>query len=137
MTPVHCRVRHNPPEAYGDCLRACIASVLDMEPEQVPHFMDGNPDAGAMMAQLIQWLGERGLAPFTVMLPGEPLDAILEHMGSLNPASTYLLFGGTGDGDHVVVCQGGRIVWNPAWYGGHLVQPASGDIWQVMVLGRV
>ncbi len=35
------RVPHNPPHSYGDCFRACIASILEMD---VPHFLDGNED---------------------------------------------------------------------------------------------
>jgi hypothetical protein len=43
----------------GDCLRACLASVLDMRPDAVPHYMD-RPD---WRERLSSWLEEeKGLA---------------------------------------------------------------------------
>ncbi len=40
MTPLTQRYLHNPPETYGDCYRACIASLLDLGLDDVPHFYD-------------------------------------------------------------------------------------------------
>lgn len=133
----HCRVRHEPPNSYGDCLRACVASVLDLSWEDVPHFVQDNPSPHTAIARLRHWLTAHNLAPFTMQLPGEPLDEVLSYMGQMNPSSVYLLFGGTDDGDHVVVCKGGRIEWNPSWTKDRLVGPGTGDVWQVMVMGRV
>lgn len=74
---------------------------------------------------------------FVTNLPPEPLDVILTFMGELNPDSVYLLFGSTDSGgDHVVVCEGGRVLHNPAWYGCSLVGPSSHGYWQVLVIAR-
>jgi hypothetical protein len=36
-----------------------------------------------------------------------------------------------------VVCRGGEIVHNPAWYGCRIVGPASVGHWQIVVLVRL
>jgi len=134
----HCRVKHDPPHTYGDCLRACVASVMELDYTQVSHFMHDNPEPSVAMQRLRDWLAPFGEAPFIMHLPGEPLELILDHMAQLNPTSVYLLFGGTrGGGGHVVVCKGGKIEWNPSWTDEPLIGPGAGDVWQVMVLGRV
>lgn len=40
MTPVTQSHLHAPPESYGSCWRACLASVLDLPERAVPHFVD-------------------------------------------------------------------------------------------------
>ncbi len=140
MTPTHCRVRHDPANnSYGDCLRACVATILDMMPELIPHFAADGVTGDEAMQIMRYWMKPKGLAPFIIGYPGEIERAdLLEMMRTVNPASSYILFGGTaGGGDHCVVCQGGEIVHNPAWYGGEIVGPLSTGDWQVLVIGRV
>lgn len=138
MTPQHCRVKHEPPLTYGDCLRACVATVMDKQPEHVPHFADDGASGDVAMARLRDWLASEELAPFITAYPGDiALADLLDMMRTMNPASVYILFGGTGSGDHCVVCQGGEVVHNPAWYGSSLVGPCSQGWWQVLVMGRV
>ena len=36
MIPIPMRVPHNPPHSYGDCFRACIASILEMDVPPLP-----------------------------------------------------------------------------------------------------
>jgi hypothetical protein len=44
MMPVEMIVDHCPEEGrYGDCFRACVASLMELPAEAVPHFCDGNP----------------------------------------------------------------------------------------------
>jgi hypothetical protein len=70
MTPVDQLVLHDPtvPEQLGDCLRACIASLLDLPADQVPHFVqDGYyagdlDDDGDQWYRLLRgWLRDRGM----------------------------------------------------------------------------
>lgn len=139
MQPTHCRVPHDPPHSYGDCLRACIATIMDREPRCVPHFADNGVSGDEAMAAMRSWLITLGYAPFLAAWPGDiPLADLLDMMRILNPGSTYVLFGGTvGGADHCVVCQGGQVVHNPAWYGATVVGPLSNGTWQVLVVGRV
>ena len=42
-----------------DCLRACVASVLDLHPGEVPHFVaESGLDS---WSAVLSWLGERGM----------------------------------------------------------------------------
>lgn len=138
MTPTHCRVKHDPANGtYGDCLRACVATILDRPPETVPHFADAGVGSEEAYQAMRDWMGPQGLAPFIIAYPGDIERAdLLEMMRLLNPASAYILFGNTGSGDHCVVCVGGQIVHNPAWYGGTITGPLSNGTWQVLVVGR-
>lgn len=139
MQPVHCQVKHDPPNSYGDCLRACIATVLDMDPQEVPHFADGGASGDEAMWWLRGWAKTHGLAPFITAFPGDVSMAdLLEMQRTVNPDSVYVLFGGTsGGGDHCVVCKGGEVVHNPAWYHSSLVGPLSNGTWQILVMGRL
>ena len=46
MIPVFQKIKHDPDSGkYGDCMRACIASLLELKIEDVPHFFEnGNAD---------------------------------------------------------------------------------------------
>jgi hypothetical protein len=138
MTPAHCITKHNPPHSYGDCLRACVATILDLPTDYLPNFVDVGVDADGAFTHMRLWLSSMNLAPFITAYPGEHAMAdLLEMQGALNPTSIYVLFGSVSGGDHCVVCEGGSIVHNPAWHGCDLIGPMSNGTWQLLVLGRV
>ena len=48
----------------GDCWRCCIASILELDADQVPNFVEGdvNPKFGDdSVDRAMRWLGERGI----------------------------------------------------------------------------
>lgn len=139
MTPVTCRVKHDPENGtYGDCMRACIATLLDLDAEAVPHFFhDGKDEEGGK--RLTEWLAGQGYYPFRELGPRDmTLEDVLHYQSAVNPHAHYILYGSTGSGGtHVVVCKGGAVVHNPAWYGSHIVGPPVGLDWQIMVLARL
>lgn len=162
MTPAMCRTKHNPPHSYGDCLRACIATILDLDTDFVPHFADKGVDATETLVHVRRWLGQRGLTVATLAMPGKPgpkekcpscstvfrsegydVHEVLEWMGQMNPGVTWLLFGDTGttgDGLHVNVCQGGSVVHDPAWIPSSIKHPFVQDgeaVWQIWLVVRV
>lgn len=139
VTPAMCQVRHDPPHSYGDCIRACIATVMDTPCEQVPHFADLGASPDEALASVRRWLGLRGFTVASFGFPGsEPISDVMDYMGQANPGVTYLLFGQMrGGGDHVVVCQGGEMVHNPAWVPGRLHTPTTAGHWQIWVVVRV
>lgn len=57
----------------SDCLRACIASIFELEVHQVPEFgasAGGTEEAGlAQDSQLRKWLADRGLSLLHVVNP--------------------------------------------------------------------
>ena len=60
MKPVDQQVLHDPDNGkYGDCMRACIASLLELPAEEVPHFFKtGNDnDFDDKLDQYLRWQG--------------------------------------------------------------------------------
>ena len=140
MIPVNCITKHDPAAGtYGDCLRACVATVLGLPAEQVLHFIHDDCGAEECNRRLVDYLAFYGLAPFWVHFDGDtPLVDLLSLQGLQNPQSVYLLFGRTeSETDHVVVCRGGEIAHDPAWYRSRMIGPGSHGHWSVVVLGRI
>lgn len=129
MTPVMCHSAHRPPERYGDCLRACVASILELDAREVPHFFErGDEAAGNEL--LHTWLSTHGYYPFVAQLPGS-LSDVFDFM---RPNGHYILMGRTDDGPHAVVCCGGAEVHNPHWFGSPLVGPLDNGFWTVLII---
>jgi hypothetical protein len=136
MTPVFCRVKHDPKNGtYGDCLRASVASLLDIEPpELVPHFADGGASAELTHERLRTWALSQGLVPFIIAYAGEyPLEDVLQAMENSNPGIAYLLFGRTSENPHVVCCGKGKVIHDSAWVKSPIVAPTIDGYWVVMI----
>ena len=125
MTPDICLVKHDPPSSYGDCVRACVASMLDKRTADVPHFAHDGPDGDTLRKRLSDWLDA---APCWIGLPGS-LDEVQEFMRVVNPGVWYMLI----SADHAVICRNGTVQHDPAWVRVALVPPADG-VWYLMVL---
>lgn len=106
MKPRFCEVPHNPPFSYGDCIRACIATMIDRD--DVPHVFDVRPVRLSWIT-LRKYLKQHGkfIALFAID------HGYGEFMGAENDGVPYLLLGGTEQGDHAVVCVNGEVVHNP------------------------
>lgn len=67
MKPQEMEFLHDPENGVlGDCLRACVASVLEMDRAQVPHFValgvgDTDDEGMEWWDELSDWLNEQGL----------------------------------------------------------------------------
>jgi hypothetical protein len=57
------------PGVRGDCFRACVASVLELAIEDVPHFVAMNDWWG----ELQKWLSPSGMSAFQLRLPPDEL----------------------------------------------------------------
>lgn len=136
MIPSQCMVKHDPPNSYGDCLRACVASLLELGTCDVPHFLHDGCSGAVAQQRMTDWLLERKLQPFFIHLDGSSmtLAELLHHMETSNPNAHYMLFGSTRDGGHVVIARGGEIVHNPAWDGARIVGPQPDGFWSICVL---
>lgn len=137
MKPVHCRVLHDPENGkYGDCLRACIASLLELDADDVPHFHHDDPGGEEANRRMYEFLEGRGYVPFWSFFDGgASLDEILNAMQVHNFDVYYLLYHKTmSEMDHVVICKGGVVDFNPAWYPTTVAGPNSSGAWGVMVI---
>lgn len=129
MIPEICMVKNDPPNSYGDCLRACIASLMELPSHDVPHFVRDGCEPEVTYQRVRDWLTHYNLVPmFSGYAASETPDDVLRFMGETNPGVSYILF----SADHAVVCCGNQIVHDPAWVRTRLVPPT--DMWITMVL---
>ncbi len=93
------------PYLPGNCLSACVASILDMPTESVPLFVKKtDPCDGIWAERLDKWLAEDGLG--ALILPASVVLA--------PPEGFYILYGLSVKGnEHAVVGKAGRIVHDP------------------------
>ncbi len=63
MTPQHQEIVGQP--GRGDCVRACVATLLNLPIASVPNFIEGR-GAHQWYRYLVEWLKERGIAPVVV-----------------------------------------------------------------------
>jgi len=140
MKPQKCLVSHKPAQGfYGDCLRACVASILNLEPLTVPHFFQDGCGAVEGEKRLTDFLRSQGLGDFRVYYGAEhSLDEVLSMMEQTAPKELfYMLYCATGQGDHVVICKGNKVEHDPAWYINRNYQPTSAGYWIVSVFVRL
>lgn len=118
---------HKPEEGiFGDCFRTCLAVLLGVDAEEVPHFLK----TGKFEDQLyIEWLNANDLHLLRVTFPGEyKLEQILITGSVMSGDMPYLLSGFSRSGcNHVVVCQGIEIVCDPSLTDAGIVGPMQND----------
>lgn len=70
MIPVDMTTKHEPPDSIGDCFPCCIASILELPREAVPHVYEGDgylDETGRVgMKRLRDWLRPMGYFYFEV-----------------------------------------------------------------------
>ena len=112
MTPVDMLELHDPDNGgVGDCLRAVVASLLDLPAEDVPHFVRLGIEAGDdeewspnWYYIMIDFLSERG---YNVVTVGNPKS------GEYIPEA-HIACGPSPRGvNHVVVAEGDRVIHDP------------------------
>lgn len=124
-------VMHNPPETYGDCFRACLATLLGYsEINDVPHFMDANlyPKMDDTWKALDEFLTTHGLFRFTFAYRSDDLDQVLKAMKVWNQDQLYMLCGESPRGfDHEVIALNDAIWHDPHPDGGGIVKPSTAE----------
>lgn len=137
MIPIICAVKHDPPNTYGDCVRACVAALMHRESEDVPHFFhDG--DGEASFDRMRIWLAEHGRIPAYFPYSQEnTLQDVLRGVVEVYGGVEFMLFCQSRDGDHCVIGQNGEIIHDPAWYKTAIVGPHSSGVWIVIILAKV
>lgn len=102
MKPVDMASTHDPPDSYGDCFRACVASVLTVPGAAVPHFLaDGGE--GGWWSDFVQWCADRGLEPYE------------QSAARFMPPGFYIGTGKSprGDWNHAVVLRDRELAHDP------------------------
>lgn len=140
----------------GDCYRTCLAMVLDMDRDEVPHFCEHvppgtQPDDPAHIASdewERGWLAERGLTKVVVPHGGD-IDVwqLAKQYHTLSPGAAVILqtalYGRVGVSDHVVVLHNGRLYdpldlsWvEPLGCGMVRYQPSTHGLYWVTILAQ-
>lgn len=122
-------IQHDPDNGkHGDCHRTCWAVIFDLNPEDVPHFCDG--DVIDWKAEERAWLASRGLAPVTIGYNNAGLDLILTTLAYASPGVPCILGGKSSLGcNHSVVVLDGEIFCDPS--GNGIVGPMSDGFWWI------
>lgn len=110
----------------GDCFQACLATMLGRTLNQVPNFLEGLSNGGVISDSVLQlmatWLKGAGCGGFVEFGFNMPMQAVMDQIALQFPTSYYMLTGCTDDYRvHSVVCNGNRIVHDPATLPGHSV----------------
>jgi len=103
MKPVKQEFLHRPDIGQqGDCLRACLASVLELPIASVPHFAQETVGSADFWNAVYDWLDERGLN----WKHTDYHDLV---------AGRFYIVGGPSprDGHHAVISDGLSIVFDP------------------------
>ena len=93
---------HNPPKENGNCLSAVIASILEININQVPHFEDMNNDV--WYENLNNWMKSIGLQ-LIELDPLSPLPKGFSIVTGVSPRNKNIL--------HAVVFKDGKLVHDP------------------------
>src|SRR5262245_38299305 len=140
MRPYKQKFIHEPPKRWGDCHRAALCSILEVDPQEVPHFGDGGPDGDEFTRRVRAWLERFCLVPVTVLYQGDHptqpvqnLDDVLASASHYAPPGMHFLLGGTSRTGvaHTVVCQDGRIVHDPSQTDSGIVGPLDTGYYEV------
>jgi hypothetical protein len=107
VTPVDQEFLHQPEQGqHGDCMRACLASLLDLPLQSVPHFAqlaaDGQGDFWTMVAEFCRSHGFSFVTMAGSFVWAE--DEIYHIIGGPSPR---------GNGHHAVVGRNGNIHFDP------------------------
>lgn len=116
---------------YGDCHRTAIACLMDLEPEEVPHFGTDFEDAEKFNQRVDEYLASQFLAQISVVYDCD-LEIILKHMATLNPNAYYLLSGTSKTGvNHTVCALGGEIIWDPSTTDAGIIGPCDDGLYWI------
>ena len=112
MIPIDQKYLHDPiNNSIGDCHRACIASVLELSIDDVPHFGLLSSREGRIVE--LQFLAKYGYTIYSIYGDG----AMGNHPEMLNDDNEYYFAIGPSPRDktisHQVVCHKGEIVHDP------------------------
>jgi hypothetical protein len=116
VIPIQQEVSGHDPERgfFGDCLRAALASLLELPLSDVPHFAAQTwPDTAKFQKNVGEWLATRGF----VLIPTTWFDFKLNHFASTGDCY-HLILGMCDDGfgglvGHAVVGLNGVVVHDP------------------------
>lgn len=132
MTPRKQTFIHRPEAGvFGDCARTCLAALLEVPNEEVPHFLWDNPSGDVFNLRVDIWLALQGLTRVIFTFPKEAtFDDLMHYLAHMNPDVYVSLVGQSSLGcNHIVLTLNGKIVMDPS--GNGIVGPADDGFWYI------
>lgn len=130
------KYRHRPEEGtIGDCFPTCLASLLEIPRDDVPHFFeDWEGDPVPQWDHVDTWLREEhGVMLFKLTFNGAEIsiDTLLNFVSQHQPGYRYMLSGISRNAvNHVVICKNGKIDHDPSIDQSGVIGPSpDGHYW--------
>lgn len=131
-------ITHRPPHSYGNCHSVCMAAIMGLSVDDVPHFFDDcdNSTHGAKAyAKIDAWVLENGWFHSTIAFPDHGLPDLMAAWRDMFQKMPLILGGKSNEtSGHSVVVFDGKIVLDPTGTG--IVHPLEDDHYFITVLGR-
>lgn len=131
MTPHFQLFSHYPENGeFGDCDRTCIASLLDLPLEEVPHWGVHYNDPDKFNEEKDKFLSSQGLKEVNILF-GCTKEEVLGTMKNVNSGIYHILTGESESGvNHAVICLNGEIVHDPSQDSAGIIGPCDdGHFW--------
>lgn len=129
------RFLHEPHNGtFGDCDRTAMACLLNMNPDDVPHWGVHYDDLAAFTNMKEQWLATLGLFEQAFAFDCDR-DALSGYLKNAFKDVYVLLTGKSRTGcHHVVVTLNGEIIHDPSLTDAGIVGPCEGGLWWCSLL---
>lgn len=124
--------RHEPHKGqWGDCTRTCIACLLGLAPEDVPH--EHREMSGAEQRALYDdFIARKGVGRIWIAFQASSVAEAVDWATQWSNGLHFLLSGESPRGtNHVVIGHGGQIVHDPHPDGGDIIGPMDNGFYYV------
>lgn len=99
---------------YGDCWRTCIACILDIPPEGIPHFCADDKSFGDAIDEAREWLKQFDYNMQTTMYGDAPFEDFMSDI-HYSFVDTFIILGvGTTRENHAVIAYNGAVIHDPS-----------------------
>lgn len=106
----------------GDCYRTCIACILNLEVEDVPHFYadlwkpgESSVDQALVDKLAIEWLKQRGILVVQFPLKAVDNEQFYKWAAAYIAPEIYFMLGcNSSQGGHAVVVRSDGYMWDPS-----------------------
>ena len=127
--------KHDPENGlFGNCNQMCLNFLLKRT--DAPHFFNSGNNEQAHK-DYDAWLKDNRLFRILIAYNAKP-NEVLDTIDIYNPNLKYIMIADSGVADHSVVCQGGKIIYDPAGRIKSFVGPTryDGNTWVEIIVKR-
>lgn len=123
--------KHDPENGvYGDCYRTCLATILGIARDKVPHYVSSTDKAVwaiEIQPKYVEWLSDRGLQELDIPVTGLGLEQVLDWQQSRSVFPVPSILTGTSSGgcNHCVVVYDGKIEHDPSLNDSGIIGPCD------------